>query len=157
MEYHTKWKIIDEKQRKTVLTNKLELHIIQLTKINEKENVNDELIDWLTFIKNPNSERTANKMSENNELKEAKEKLETMSEDEKMQRFAEWRQDAIYTENTIYASGVEDGKKIGEKSGEKKNRIEIAKKLLKIDMKDEQISEITGLDIENVKELKEKL
>ena len=100
MQYHTKWKIIEEKQRKNILTNKLEFHIIQLRKIKENENMDNELIDWLTFIKNPNSERTVYKMAENKELKEAHEKLETMSEDEKMQRFAEWRQDAIYLDNT---------------------------------------------------------
>ena len=31
--YHTKWKIIEEKDRKVILTDKLEFHIIELSKI----------------------------------------------------------------------------------------------------------------------------
>ena len=161
MQYHTKWKIIEEKQRKNILTNKLEFHIIQLRKIKENENMDNELIDWLTFIKNPNSERTVYKMAENKELKEAHEKLETMSEDEKMQRFAEWRQDAIYLENTWKAiekeRGIELGEKrgreLGEKIGEDREKIKIAKKLLKIGIKIEDVAESTGLKIDEVKKL----
>jgi predicted transposase/invertase (TIGR01784 family) len=165
MGYHTKWKIIDENHRKIVLTNKLELHIIQLTKIREKEDWNNELIDWLSFIKNPNSERSVSKMAENKELKEAHQKLETMSEDEKMQRFAEWRQDAIYMENTLYASGLEEGEKrgqqlgekVGEERGKKEKQIEIAKKLLKMNISVENIAEGTGLTPEEVKKLYEQI
>ena len=155
MQYHTKWKIIEEEQRKKILTNKLEFHIIQLNKIKENENMDNELIDWLTFIKNPNSERTVQKMVKNKELKEAHEKLKTMSEDEEMQRFAEWRQDAIYMENTLYSSGYSEGEERGKALGEKTEKIKIAKKLLKMKVRIEDIAESTGLKIEEVKKLRD--
>lgn len=100
LEYHTTWKIIEEKYRKTILTEKLEIRIIEIPKIVGNSNENDELIDWLTFLDNPHSERVIKKMQENEELKEAKEKLEKLSQDEHMRKIAEWRENAIYEENT---------------------------------------------------------
>lgn len=153
MEYHTKWKIIDEKHRKNILTNNLEMHIIELNKVKDKENMDNELIDWLSFIKNPYSERAAQKMEENKELKEAHEKLKTMSEDEEMQRYAEWRQDGIYLENTLITEGEERGRKIGEKIGRKEREIEIAKKMKKTGADINYISNMTELTIEEIKGL----
>lgn len=45
------------------------------------QNINEKLLDWLTFLNNPESERVKEKMKENENLKEAKEKLEKISED----------------------------------------------------------------------------
>lgn len=50
--------------------------------------------------------------------------------------------------------GKKEGEKIGEKNGIKKNSIEIAKKLLKMQMPINQISEITNLTEEEIKKLK---
>ena len=51
-------------------------------------------------------------MAENEELKEAKEKLDKITEDERMQQLAWWREKAIYEENTrinsSYKRGIRD-------------------------------------------------
>ena len=76
-EYHTQWKIIENKSRKKILTDKFEIHIIEIEKIGKnKENENDKLEDWIYFLKNPESERVKKKMEENGAIKEAKEKLD---------------------------------------------------------------------------------
>jgi len=83
------------------LTDKLEIHIIQLDKLKENiKNINDNLLDWLMFLENPKSERVIKKMDENKALKEAKQKLDKLSEDGKMQQLAWWREKAVYEENT---------------------------------------------------------
>ena len=74
---------------------KLEIDIIELPKIIGKETINDKLLDWLYFLEEPKGERVTKKMEENEELKEAVEKLCTLSEDEKMQRIADLREKAI--------------------------------------------------------------
>jgi len=171
LEFHTKWKIIEEKHRKNILTNRFEMHIIGLEKARKEKNVDNELIDWLEFITNPESERIKEKMAENKELKNAYTKLKEMSEDEKMQRIAEWRQDAIYTENTLYSSGLKEGEKrgkaigeeIGEKRGkeigkaigEKSKQIEIARNMIKEKIDIELISKTTGLTKEEIEKLKQ--
>ena len=49
------------------------------------------------------------KMEENENLKEAVEKLDRISEDEKMQRIIELREKAIRDEHAIYDKGLDDG------------------------------------------------
>ena len=147
LKYHTEWKIIEMENRKKILTDKLELHIIELDKIEESEDNKDEkIIDWLMFLKNPESERVKEKMKENESLKEAQEKLEKISEDARMQQLAWWKEKAIYEENTAksvsYKKGIE--------KGEKKKQLEIAKKLLEKNMPIEEIIEITELSKEEI-------
>ena len=66
---------IEEKDRKKILTEKFELCIIELSKIEGKENLKDKLLDWLYFLENPKSERVTKIMEENEAIKEAVEKV----------------------------------------------------------------------------------
>ncbi len=91
-----------------MLTDKLEIDIIELPKIKGRENEENELMDWLIFLDNPSSERVIRKMEENENLKEAVEKLDEISSDEKMQRIAELREKAIMDEKAIYSKGIKD-------------------------------------------------
>ena len=118
------------------------------------------MLDWLYFIENPGDERVIKNMEKNEGLREAKEKLEVMSDDEYMQRIAEWREKAIRDEkellNTGYHKGIKEGIKEGMKQGEKEKRKEIqriAKKLKEENMTLEQISKITELTIEEIEKL----
>ena len=162
VEYHSTWKIIETNSvKKLILTDKFELDIIELSKIKGRENEKDQLLDWLVFLENPESERVTRKMEENENLKEAVEKLDRISKDEKMQRIIELREKAIRDEHAIYAKGVDDGieKGIqkgfedGKEKGAREKQIEIAKKLLKLKVKIEIIIETTGLTEEEIKKL----
>lgn len=173
LEYHTSWKIIEEKYRTTILTEKLEFHIIELPKIIGISNDNDSLLDWLLFLDNPKSERVIEKMKENKELKQANEKLETLSQDEKMKRLAELREKAIYEYNTATNSGfkrgmkngleegmkqgieqgIKEGIKQGIEQGKESRTEEIAIELLKNNISIEIIKNTTGLSDEEIKDL----
>ena len=60
--YHSTWKIIEENSvKKLILTDKFELDIIELSKIKGKENEKDQLLDWLIFLENPESEKVTQK------------------------------------------------------------------------------------------------
>ena len=149
--YHTKWKLIEEKERKIVLTEKAEIHIIELPKIQGREEEEGKLLDWLFFLENPESERVKKKMEENEGLKEAVKKVERISEEEKMQRIAELREKALRDEASAYAAGQEDG----EEKGKIEQKKEIAKEMLKEKMDINLISKITKLSIEEIQKLKE--
>ena len=150
VEYHSTWKIIEANSvKKLKLTDKFELDIIELSKIKGRENEKDQLLDWLVFLENPESERVTRKMEENKNLKEAVEKLDRISEDEKMQRIIELREKAIRDEHAIYAKGVDDGVE----KGAREKQIEIAKKLLKAKVEMEVIIETTGLTKEEIEKL----
>ena len=142
VEYHSTWKIIETNSvKKLILTDKFELDIIELSKIKGRENDKDQLLDWLMFLEDPKSERVAQKMKENKHLKDAVDKLEEISNDERMQRIIELREKAIMDEQAIYDKGVDDGK------------LQIAKNMLKKGMNVSDIVEITGLTKEEVEKL----
>ena len=147
LEYHSTWKIMETEGRKRILTEKLEIDIIELPKIEGKEKENGRLLDWLYFLENPKSRRVTEKMEENKEIKEAVEKLDSLSEDERMQRIADLREKAILDEKAIYAKGLDDGIK----EGKQNEKLEIAKKLKNKGLCTKEILELTGLTEEEIK------
>lgn len=166
LDYHSRWKIMEDKQgKKIILTQKLEIDIIELPKIIGKEKEQDNLLDWLYFLENPKSERVTEKMKENENLKEAVKKLDNLSEDEKMQRIADLRQKAIMDEKAIYEKGLEIGIEKGiqrgmekgiEKGimeGSQKEKIEIAKKMLELKIDKETIAKATGLTEQEIEKI----
>ena len=166
LDYHSRWKIMEDKQgKKIILTQKLEIDIIELPKIIGKEKEQDNLLDWLYFLENPKSERVTEKMKENENLKEAVKKLDNLSEDEKMQRIADLRQKAIMDEKAIYEKGLEVGIEKGMKEGiqrgiekgimegSQKEKIEIAKKMLELKIDIETIAKATGLTEQEIEKI----
>ena len=158
LDYHSRWKIMEDKQgKKIILTQKLEIDIIELPKIIGKEKEQDNLLDWLYFLENPKSERVTEKMKENENLKEAVKKLDNLSEDEKMQRIADLRQKAIMDEKAIYEKGlevgIEKGIEKGIMEGSQKEKIEIAKKMLELKIDKETIAKATGLTEQEIEKI----
>ena len=84
-------------------------------------------------------------MEENKELKEAKEKLDKITEDARMQQLAWWREKAIYEENTMLNSSY--------KKGRKEEKLENARKMKEKNIPIETIVEITGLTKEEIEKL----
>lgn len=86
---------------------------------------------------------------ENKEIKKAMDMIDEMSMDEK-----EWE---LYTSRKIaimdYNSGMRHAEEKGIEEGKKKNKIEIAKKLLAKNMSIEEIEEITELTTEEIKKI----
>lgn len=159
LNYHSTWQIMETKStKKIILTKKLEIDIIELPKIEGKEEVKDELLDWLYFLEEPKSERVTKNMEENEELKEAVEKLDSLSADERMQRIAELREKAIMDEKAIYAKGLDVGMRQrmeqGRVQASKEERINIAKKMILKEMNIEDIIDVTGLTKEEIEKLK---
>ena len=114
------------------------------------------------FLDNPNKEEVVQIMGENEHIRKAIDELEQVSGDEKLRRIAELREKAIrdeqaamaYAKEHGYNEGYEEGERKGKIAGKIAGRIEIAKKLLKKGMKIEEIEEITGMSIEEIKQLK---
>ena len=92
------------------------------------------------------------------EIKRAKEELDKISQDKKERRLAELREKAIMDEMAIrdsgYNDGFADGKKDGLEEGIKEGKNEYIKKMLKEKIDLTIISKITGLSIEELKNIK---
>ena len=179
--FHTKWQIREEEYRKIILTDTLEVHIIELPKLinqlsknsrNDKnsssflENVGDEDMNekgneeklklWLKFLLNPDS-ISEEDLIKNEDIRLAKEELEKIKLDEHERYMAELRMKHIRDSQAIedygFDRGLEQGLEQGLQRGSKNKQIEITKKLLAISMPIEQIIEITGLTEEEIKNI----
>ena len=140
-----------------VLTDKLEIHYIQLTKFKEKcKRISNKLEQWLTFIKNENVEEI--RMIDNKLVQKAEDEFEYLTGDAETRRLAELREKAIRDEaaglKSARRKGIEEGIQQGIEQGIEKNKIEIAKKMLaeKIDI--ELIMKITELTKKEIEKLK---
>ena len=160
--YMTKWNIREEKYKEVILTDKLEIIIIELEKLRGGyKDKNQELIDWCEFIMNP--EKLDKRILERNEyIKMASEELNKINSDKRERRLAELREKAILDEiairNTGYSDGKEDGLKEGLreglKEGKKAKSIEIAKNLLSMKVDIDIIMKATGLEREEIEKIK---
>lgn len=145
LDYFTNWKIIETEGRETILTDYFELYIIELPKIyNKRQGEEDKLFERMRFLENPVSREVEVIMKNNDGIKKAKEKLEEISNDEIMQKLAEWKEAAAHDEaSTIATAKIE----------EKRN---IAIKMIRNGIKLDLIKEITGLSEEEIKTLANK-
>ena len=160
--YYTNWKIIETEERKVILTEYMEIVIIELPKIyKEKRNKEDKLLEWLYFLENPKSEEVRKIMDENEGVKKAKEKLEEISQDEIMQRINDWKVMGEYREFTKekrakeegIQEGIKEGIQKGKKEGKRAEKIEIAKKMKKENADIEFIMKVTELSKEEIEKL----
>lgn len=161
------------------MTEHLEIHIIELPKIykradNEKDT---KLIEWLSFLENPESEEVLYYMENNKNIKSAKERLTTLSDDERVRRLAELREKALMDERearyTGYTEGhkqgfedgkekgieegiregKEEGRKEGRREGKEEEKREIARKMKEEKFDLETILKLTGLTKEVIESL----
>lgn len=157
-EMETIWSFIETKKREKILTEDLEVRIIELNKAKDMYRNNKKDEKAMLFLDNPNSKEVKTIMKENEEINDAVIKVKEMTEDEKMERLAFLRQKAIMDEDGIRDAGYEDGYASGEKDGKsagnKQARKEIAKKLLKKGLSKEEVSEITNLTIKEIEKIK---
>ncbi len=154
-EMETIWQIMEKTHRNLVLTNYFELHILELEKVRNTylKDKNNEKAQWMLFLDDPNSMEVQEIMEDNKEIKEATVVVRKMSEDEKMQRLADLREKAIMDENAIYEAGIDKGIKQGIEQGIEQRDTEIVKNMLSANMPIEQISKLTGIDIEKIKSI----
>ena len=146
---HTKWEIREEEYSKIVLTNVLEIHIIEMPKLikameNKKVDKKYKLILRTIFMLSP--EKLGDDVMENNEdIKKAKEELEKINQDAREKELARLRMKHIMDTKAVQRYGFKEGKKV------EKN--EIAKKLLKMGLSMEKIIEATGLTKEELEKI----
>lgn len=156
---HSRWKLIEVKDRKIVLTDDIEFNIIELPKLNKepKGSEDEKLKEWLNFLENPESKEVQGYMKRNENMKAAREKLNEISKDEKVRRIAELRQKAILDEKeaeyTGYCNGLEEGRKEGIKQGIEQRNIEIAKSMKEEGINIKYIVKVTGLSEEEINTL----
>ena len=86
----TTWRIRESEATHLVLTDYFEIIIIEIPKVVKayQKTPNDEVLQWMLFLDNPEKEEVARIMEENKDIKEAKEELERIRQDDILRRKA---------------------------------------------------------------------
>ena len=165
---HTKWQIREEEYTQKILTPYFELDIIELPKaLKEYENnKSNTLLQWMMFLDNPETEEVSKIMENNEDIKNAKQELDKISQDDILRRMAlKAELERMDQKQLNYEArrdgrlegieeGIKKGKKEGLKEGEKagilKAKKEDAKKMLEKGIELSVIMEITGLSEEEI-------
>ena len=182
-DYIHKTAIVLDRHRDYTVMDNIEWWFIELSKFRKiRPDMNEKINQWLAFIDDEDKEMISMAEEKNKTLKKAREEMEYLTGDEEVKRLAELREkwDMEYELSMKYArkQGAEDGLRLGKKErirarqkradqskvrksgleqGKKQANRETAKKLLKIEMPIEQISEITGLSKEEIEEIEKRL
>ena len=128
--YVSKWGVREEDfPSKTILTDVMEIYIIELPKVKKYQNKSSEdLKSWVKFINNPE----VIGMGETREaIKKAKEILEEISQDEHERELAEYREKYIRDQMASEDYGFDQGLKQGLEQGLKQGRAERDKEMIK--------------------------
>ena len=134
------------------MTDYFEIIIIEIPKVVKayQKTPNDEVLQWMLFLDNPEKEEVARIMEENEDIKEAKEELERISQDDILRRKALNRTLEIADRLQLKKEAeeaLEKGKNIGLKA--KTNEVVI--KLKEMNLPIEQIAKAVELNEEDVK------
>ena len=149
-EYHTIWNLREKKHKEKILTRYIVLHGLEIPKIKEEEILKDELALWLKFIDNPENKEVNKKMGEKRLSQIVREELAELSDDPDFEDIVWQRTLAIMDEKGFKRQAREEGLAEGAEA----KKIEIAQKLLKLEMPIKQIAEITELTEEEVQNIK---
>ena len=161
-EYISDTVIVLNKHRDYEMLKGIKWYFIELPKFRKQNpDLNKKINQWLVFL--DDSDQEAVKMAErkNNTLKKARKEIDYLTGDDAIRRLAhlreKWEMDYVTgiecAEKKGISKGREEGIKEGKNEGKKQKQIEIAKNLLKMGMKISEISEATGLTIEEIKQI----
>lgn len=130
-----------------MLTDVVEIHFLELPKFRKKKNKDyreNDIERWLMFLEKDISETTLKElMSLDTAIEKAEQKIEYLSGDEEAMRIYYERERSLHERANMITSA------------EERKAIEIAKNLLDV-LDNETIAEKTGLDIEEIKILRDK-
>ena len=145
------------KQKDTCYTEHLEINVLELPKLTDKDSVdNEKLFGWLTFFKSDKKEELEMIAKDNPPLKKAVGILMELSEDESI-RMIEESQERLRMdwEDRVWGAR-EDGRAEGRVEGRKKEAANIALKALQDGLPVDTIASITGLTTQEIVSLQQR-
>ena len=152
----TTWKIRESENTHLILTDYFEIIIIEIPKAVKayQKTPNDEVLQWMLFLDNPEKEEVSRIMEENKDIKEAKEELDRISQDDLLRRRVLNRTLEIADRLQLKKEtkeALEKGKNIGLQEGKTEKTHEVVIKLKEMNLPIEQIAKAVELNEEDVK------
>ncbi len=150
-EMETVWKLCEKNHPNLVLTDSIEICILELDKVKNTyyKNKLDKKAQWMLFLDDPNSREVKEIMEKNNDIKDAVIEVHERSKDEQLRRIAELKEKAIMDEKAIYKAG----RLRGEKEGKLQNSIKIIKNLHSMNLTISQIAQAVDMSESEVQKI----
>jgi predicted transposase/invertase (TIGR01784 family) len=162
-DFHFCFGLREKDHPELVLTEDMELHLIELPKFEEKTGkklkLRNRLEEWAHFFNHAHEEKEAAMRTHytNPMVRRAFTALETLSAEEKNRILAQKREESLMNERYELAAarrkGWKDGRKDGKKEGREEEKKEIAASMLKDGMTAELIAKYTGLSADKIRRL----
>ena len=141
------------------MTDYFEIIIIEIPKVVKEyqKTPKDEVLQWMLFLDNPEKEEVSLIMEENRNIKEAKEELERISQDDILRRKALNRTleiaDRLQMKKELKEAkeALKKEKNIGLQEGKMEKTHEVVRKMKEANLPIEQIAKIVELKVEEVK------
>lgn len=153
--YHSMFKL-KENEENYVLTDLLEIHFLEMKKL-DNYSENDDLSQWVSFIKADSKEVLESMAKVNPNIDKAVNVLTTMSQDKKARAEYLSREMALHDEATKIEEAMEEGRAEGRAEGEEQAKIETAKSLLKLGVDMDIVIKSTNLTKEKLIELEKEI
>ena len=159
--FHSKG-ILKENELNEIMTDKLELHFLELPKIiKNSEEGNKRLRQWLEFIYNKRKGEIEMAVKVNEKIAKAQVEYKYLTGDERVQRLAflrdKWESDHKSELNWVKIEAEKRGEKRGEANGERKKQKQKVKELLKAEVQDQIIKKTTQISKEELEKMKEEV
>lgn len=146
---------IKEDTRHTLLTDKMEFHVLELPKLpKESKEDSSDLLLWAKFINAERKEEFDMLAEKNSYISHAYQQLQVISQDKEKRLEYEAREKAIRDHNQLMYEAEQRGRETGEKIGEQQTKINIAKNMLSENFDADVIARISGLSIKQILSLK---
>ncbi len=165
-EMETVWKLCEKNHPNLVLTDSIEICILELDKVKNTyyKNKLDKKAQWMLFLDDPNSREVKEIMEKNNDIKDAVIEVHERSKDEQLRRLAELKEKAIMDEKAIYKAGrlrgekegIQEGLQKGITQGQLEKSIEIIKNLYSMNLTISQISQAVDMSEQEVQKIIDK-
>ena len=169
-EMETVWKLCEKNHPNLVLTDSIEICILELDKVKNTyyKNKLDKKAQWMLFLDDPNSREVKEIMEKNNDIKDAVIEVHERSKDEQLRRLAELKEKAIMDEKAIYKAGrlrgekegiqkgLQEGVQKGITQGQLEKSIEIIKKLHSMNLTISQIAQAVDMSEQEVQKIIDK-
>ncbi|MGL4346231.1 MAG: Rpn family recombination-promoting nuclease/putative transposase [Cellulosilyticaceae bacterium] len=143
--FHTGYRL-KEIQTNEELTDIIEMHFIEIPKLPVESDETDMLVAWTEFLRDPESEKVRNLELTIQEVREAKNELIRMSNNEEQRAMYEMREKVLKDKVSALNKAREEGEVLGIEK--------VARALLDI-LDDETIAIKTGLSIQEVARLRQ--
>lgn len=146
--FHTGYRL-KEIETNEELTDIIEIHFIEIPKLEENSDEKDMLVAWTEFLKDPESEKVRSLEMTVDEIRRAKDQLIRMSNDAEQREIYDMRAKILKDKVSALNKAKEEGREEG--------KIEMAIEMLKDGEPIEKITKYSKLSEDEILELKKKL